>query len=133
MSSLIETSSSLDTSATEQNSKGLPTGNAGVGLVEVSDEEHPRTGGDGQGLEPLYADPIVQANKPHGGYRNHGFDTYHLVRFTDTDLVQWYGRSRSGYFNPYGNLMRITPKGLAALSSVSAQVGTPSSETRQTE
>lgn len=85
------------------------------GLVEVVQGNWPLSGGDGALLEPLYADPIVKANKPTGGYRKHGFDTFHLSRYDNTDLVQWFGRRSDGYFYPWGQLMRITPAGQSAL------------------
>lgn len=89
-------------------------------LLVETDLEPPHTSSNGQGLEPLYVDPIAQANKPAGGYKRHGFDTFHLSRFDGTDLVQWYGRRISGYFYPYGKVMRLTEEGLKAIAKDAA-------------
>lgn len=84
-------------------------------LVKELEIDSPKLGSNGQNLEPLLNDSIVLSNKPQGGYKKHGYDTYHLTRYEETNLVQWVGRRSSGYFYPSGKVMEITSAGLKAL------------------
>ncbi|WP_220816185.1 hypothetical protein [Pseudomonas paralcaligenes] len=72
----------------------------------------PNINGNGQGTECLRSDPIARQNRPPAvGV----VDASNLANLVGTDLFQWYGRRSSGYWTPFGKVLRITPEGIQAL------------------
>lgn len=72
----------------------------------------PDANGDGQGTDCLRLDPVARANRPPAvGV----VDASNLAQLEGTDLFQWYGRRRSGYWTPFGKVLQITDEGIQAL------------------
>lgn len=116
MSGLIETSSSLDTSATEQNSKGLPTGNAGVPLsVYESAVSGRRAFRDAYRAERAKVEDLAIALEEARDALNGAPNTEGLHNQINDALRN----------------ARLLPSSVSATAN--SQVGTPATETRLTE
>ena len=73
-------------------------------------------GGSGAGLDHLRRHPLARAEYERGigkGRDRLRIDTSHLSRFDGTDFVQWFGRVQSGYFVPFGAVMKIVKSGVS--------------------
>lgn len=85
-----------------------------MGYFEETDLPAPDESCCGQGTRCLTFDLIAKANRPPAvGV----VDSSHLARYDDTDLFQWHGRVRSGYWKSFGKVLRITDEGVSALRS----------------
>lgn len=85
-----------------------------MAYFEEIDMATPNISGNGQGTNCLRLDPVAGRNRPPAvGV----VDASNLVNLEGTDLFQWYGRRSSGYWTPFGEVMRITDEGLQALQN----------------
>lgn len=83
-----------------------------MAYFEEIDIATPNISGCGQGTGCLRRDSVATRNRPPAvGV----VDASNLANLDGTDLFQWYGRRSSGYWTPFGKVMRITDEGLQAL------------------
>ncbi|WP_425318774.1 hypothetical protein [Pseudomonas nitroreducens] len=85
-----------------------------MSYFEETDLPIPDLDGNGQGTDCLKLCPVARANRPPAvGV----VDASNLAHLEGTDLFLWYGRRSSGYWTPFGKVLRITDEGVQALRS----------------